>query len=248
MATPKLLTTSPETDRVPGVIYRIEGEIGPVLHCRLDGSLGVFFEHHILLWKSLDVQINVHPMQGAIRRFIAGMQLIMSEARGVGDIAFSRDAPGQIFPIHLPPGSGVIVREHQWLAATSQITFSPHRQRGITNMLFGGNSFWLDYFENPPDAKSEGIVWVHGFGNVFTKDLQEGESIDIEPGGWLFMDGNVTMKEKLVGLRTGLVAGKDNLILNRFTGPGRVGIQSIYYHPAHATKDNIPSLTEGADS
>jgi uncharacterized protein (AIM24 family) len=30
------------------------------------------------------------------------------------------------------------------------------------------------------------------------------------------------------GLRTGILGGTGNLVFNRFTGPGRVGIQSMY--------------------
>jgi uncharacterized protein (AIM24 family) len=35
------------------------------------------------------------------------------------------------------------------------------------------------------------------------------------------------METKLMRLSTGLVSGM-NLVFNRFTGPGRVGIQSMY--------------------
>jgi uncharacterized protein (AIM24 family) len=31
-------------------------------------------------------------------------------------------------------------------------------------------------------------------------------------------------------LRTGILGGTGDLVFNRFTGPGRVGIQSMCYH------------------
>jgi hypothetical protein len=31
-----------------------------------------------------------------------------------------------------------------------------------------------------------------------------------------------------------MLSGAGNLIFNRFTGPGRVGLQSAYYHPPGA--------------
>jgi uncharacterized protein (AIM24 family) len=34
----------------------------------------------------------------------------------------------------------------------------------------------------------------------------------------------------MVGLRMGVLGGSGNLIFNRFTGPGRLGIQSMYLH------------------
>ena len=75
----------------------------------------------------------------------------------------------------------------------------------------------------------EGILWLHGYGNVFEKVLASGESIDIEPGGWLYKDPGVRMETKIDRLSSGLFGGM-NLIVNRFTGPGRVGIQSMYMH------------------
>lgn len=237
-----------DVESVSGVSYRIEGDITPALHCKLDGSRSVYFEHHVLFWKSSDVAIKLHVGQGAVRRLITKMPVVLVKADGVGAIAFSRDAPGQIVPIHLAPGEGVIVRENQWLAATDNVAFTPRHQRGLGNILFGGNTFWLDYFEVPADADSDGVLWLHGFGNVFASELQSGESIDVEPGGWIYMTKETTMKEHPVGLRAGLMAGHDQMILNRFSGPGRVGLQSMYYHPQPAGKNAAPSLTQGTDS
>jgi uncharacterized protein (AIM24 family) len=38
------------------------------------------------------------------------------------------------------------------------------------------------------------------------------------------------MDIKVFGLKTGMFGGGGNLVFNRFTGPGRVGIQSMYFH------------------
>ena len=38
------------------------------------------------------------------------------------------------------------------------------------------------------------------------------------------------MQQHLYGLKTGVFGGSGNLVFNRFTGPGRVGIQSGYEH------------------
>ena len=50
-----------------------------------------------------------------------------------------------------------------------------------------------------------------------------------EPGGWLYKDPGVAMETKIMRLSTGLLAGM-NLVFNRFTGPGRIAIQSMYLH------------------
>ena len=40
------------------------------------------------------------------------------------------------------------------------------------------------------------------------------------------------MTQEVYGFKTGLLGGgAGNLVFNRFTGPGRVGLQSAYFHP-----------------
>jgi hypothetical protein len=47
-----------------------------------------------------------------------------------------------------------------------------------------------------------------------------------EPGGWLYKDPSVQMETNYQGLTAGLLGGM-RLACNRFTGPGRVGLQSM---------------------
>jgi uncharacterized protein (AIM24 family) len=226
-APPQVLTTEVEAGEAPGVRYRIQGELVPVLHVWLDGSIPVFFEHHVVLWKDPGLDIGMRAMKGALKRMVAGMQIFMTEARGPGEIAFSRDGAGHVFPIHLSPGNGILVREHQFLAATGHIEYTFSRIKGLGSMLFGSSGFFVDHFSA---GRQEGVVWLHGYGNVFEKILAPGEQIDVEPGGWIYRDESVNMEIKVFGLKTGIFGGSGQLVFNRFTGPGRVGIQSMYFH------------------
>ncbi|HEY6469706.1 MAG TPA: AIM24 family protein [Candidatus Dormibacteraeota bacterium] len=224
---PHLMPTSVPDGQAPGVAYRVEGELVPVLHCRLDGTNNVYFEHHVVLWKSPEMKIGMRRLKGSFKRVVAGMQIFMTEAESGGDIAFSRDGSGHILPLHLMPGQGIAVREHQFLAATGNVEYGFKRVKGISNMFFGGTGFFIDDFTA---TNSEGVVWLHGYGNIFEIALAAGEEIDVEPGGWIYRDHSVKMSQNVYGLKTGLLGGSGKLIFNRFTGPGRVGIQSMYIH------------------
>lgn len=232
---PQLLPTQITEGAAPGLRYRLEGELVPVLHMALDGQVPVYFEHHVLLWKHPHLEIGLHPMKkGLKRRVFGGLPLLLLEAQSGGELAFSRDAPGHIVALHLAAGEGIVVREHQFLAATSGVQYDYARIKGFANVMYGGG-FFVDHFLA---SDHEGVVWVHGYGNVFEKVLEAGESIDIEPGGWIYRDHSVTMAQELMNFRTGLFgAGAGNFVFNRFTGPGRVGMQSAYFHPP---------VTEGA--
>ena len=216
---PQLLPTTVADGSAPGVYYRIDGELVPVLRIWLDGSVPVFFEHHVVLWKEPALSIGIKG-NGAVKRMIAGVQLLLTEARGPGQVAFSRHGTGHMFPLHLRPGSAVEVREHQYLAATGNLEYE-----GIRNTLFGSTGFFVDRFAA---TQSEGVVWLHGYGNVFEKVLGPGEEIDVEPGSWIYRDESVRMDMQVYGLRTGILGSTGNLVFNRFTGPGRIGIQSMY--------------------
>ena len=179
MAVPVLLPTAAIEENFAGVIYHIEGELVPVLHLQLD-QVSVYFEHHILLWKHPGVHIGLKSLKGAFKRMISGMAIFMIEAKGPGDIAFSRDGAGHVFGIHLNAGESVDVREHQFLAATSGIDFTFNRVKGISNILFGGSGLFIDTFTC---AHDQGILWLHGYGNVFEVTLKAGEQIDVSRAG-----------------------------------------------------------------
>lgn len=228
MDRPKLLATALQDETFSGVTYHLDGELVPALTVELNGAQSVYFEHHILLWKHPSVNIGIRPMKGALKRMMAGIQIFVTEASGQGQIAFSRDGAGHIFGMHMRQGEELHVREHQFLAATSNIDYSFERVKGVANMLFGGTGFFIDKFHG---AHGDGILWLHGYGNVFEKTLAAGEQIDVEPGGWLYKDVGVKMETNMQRLSTGLLAGL-NLITNRFTGPGRLGLQSMYLHMA----------------
>jgi uncharacterized protein (AIM24 family) len=244
-AAPQILPTQITEGAAPGLTYRLEGELVPVLHMALDGQIPVYFEHHVLLWKYPNLQIGLHPLKkGLKRRVFGGMPLLLLEAQSSGELAFSRDAPGHIAALHLQAGEGIVVREHQFLAATGGVQYDYNRIKGFANMMYGGGFFVDEFFA----SDHEGVVWIHGYGNVFEKVLEPGETIDIEPGGWVFRDHSVQMSQEVYGFKTGLLGGgAGNLVFNRFTGPGRVGLQSAYFHPPVAEGAGGASQRGGRD-
>ena len=111
-----------------------------------------------------------HCARGSARRAFAGMPLLLLQVESAGEVAFSRDAPGHVVALHLQAGEGIQVREHQFLAATQNIEYDYSRMKGFANMVFGGG-FFIDQFMC---TSGEGVVWVHGYGNVFEKTLEAG--------------------------------------------------------------------------
>src|SRR6202522_296669 len=205
---------------------QVEGEIVPVAEIHLGANDSVFFEHHIMLWKDDNVPLSVLQLPGGLKRAFAGMPFIISVATGPGRIAFSRDAPGELVVRPLHPGMELHVREHAFLLASHSITYSFVRIKGLANALHGGNGMWMDRFVT---SNQPGLLILHGNGNVLQGTLGAGEKILVEPGAFLYKDSSVTLQTQQIQLKTGML-GHHNMYLAEMTGPGRVGIQSMYVH------------------
>ena len=208
---------------------QVEGEIVPVAEIALAAGDAVFFEHHVMLWKDGTVPLTLMPLSGGLKRAFGGMPFLISVASGPGRIAFSRDATGELVVLPLHPGMELDVREHAFLLSSHQIQYSFVRVKGLANILFGGQGMYMDRFIT---AGSPGLLILHGYGNIFERTLKPGESLLLEPGAFLYKDSSVTMDVEFQKLGTGFFGGT-TMSLARVTGPGRVGIQSMYVH--HAT-------------
>jgi uncharacterized protein (AIM24 family) len=205
---------------------QVEGEIVPVAEVSLAQGDAVYFEHHVMLWKDTSVGMTVMSLPGGLKRALAGMPFIVSIGSGPGRIAFSRDQAGELVVLPLHPGMELDVREHAFLVASNQINYSYVRIKGLRNILFGGQGMFMDRFVT---GNAPGLLLLHGYGNVFERTLKPGEMILVEPGAFLYKDSTVTMDVHPLHLTSGLFGGT-SMNMAQMTGPGRVGIQSMYVH------------------
>ncbi len=225
MAIPVLASATAQSESDASVTYQIEGGLVPVLHLELDSVL-VYFDHYVLLWKDPSVQIELKPQTKTLRRVRSGAPVLLTQAKGPGHIAFSRNGAGHAFAVHLRAGEGLDVREHQFIAATDNLDYACSKLKGPGTILFGGTSFQIDSFTCQAQA---GLVWLHGYGDVFEVTLQPGEQIDIEPGGWIYKQRTVQLQPIDHRLSSARLSG-EQISWHRFSGPGRIGLQSMYLH------------------
>ena len=214
---------------------QIEGNYVPVADMNLASGDGVYFSHHVLLWKDSRITIGAMPLKGAWTRLFAGMPLVMTQAMGPGHIAFSKDDPGELIAMPLQPGEAIDVREHLFLAATLNVTYDWF----ATNVWFTTKSgddtethypvgMNMDRFCAP---NQPGLLLLHAGGNVFVRSLGPSETILVKPTALIFKDPGVGMQLHFERPATGFSAwgawGSRYLWL-RLSGPGRVAIQSVF--------------------
>jgi uncharacterized protein (AIM24 family) len=213
---------------------QIEGTYVPVADMKLAAGDGVYFAHHVLLWKDPQVDITTMPLAGGWKRLFAGLPLVMTQAHGPGHIAFSMDNPGELIALPLQAGQVVDVREHVFLAATSNVQYGwfPSQvwfqtQNGDENETHYPVGMNLDQF----GAQTPGLLLLHAGGNVFYRTLGPGERILIKPSALIFKDPGVRMH--LHFERQSSMFNFWSTWGNRYTwlqlvGPGRIAIQSVF--------------------
>jgi len=224
---------------------QIEGLYVPVADFNLHASDGVYFAHHVLLWKDPQVQIRRMPLKGAFKRMLAGLPLVMTEATGPGHVAFSRDEPGEMIALPLQPGQSIDVREHMLLAATREVKYDWFStdvwfQTGTgkeTETQYPLGMF-MDRFTA---GATPGLLLLHAAGNVFVRDLQIDQTLLIKPRSLIYKDPSVRMGLKVDSLMASW-SRTTRVIWLHLRGPGRVAVQSAY-EPVEDAGKTITQIT-----
>lgn len=214
---------------------QIEGLYVPVADMNLAAEDSVYFNHHVLLWMDPQIQITTMSMRGGWKRMFAGLPLIMTQAQGPGHIAFSKDEPGELIALPLQPGQAVDVREHMFLAATSNIEYDWFQSQVWYRVQEGNDSetyyplgAFMDRFSSPAQP---GLLLLHAGGTVLVRELAPGEAILVKPTALIFKDPSVQMQLHLEHPNAGIFSWgswTNRSIWLRLFGPGRVAIQSVF--------------------
>jgi uncharacterized protein (AIM24 family) len=89
MQLPEPIQSTIHDESFAGVTYHVRGELVPELQIEI-ASRAVMFEHHVLLWKQTQLEIELKKLPGAMKRKIAGLEFFVTRTKGSGRIAFSR--------------------------------------------------------------------------------------------------------------------------------------------------------------
>ncbi len=258
-----------------GSTIQLDTGVVPVAELALAEGDNVYFEHHVMLWKDDRVPMTVMTSPGGARRLLGDMPFVLSVAHGSGRLAFSRDAAGVLVVLPIDPGVELEVRGHAMLLASGTVGYSFSKVPGLKTIFMAGTGMYFDRFVV---GEVPGILVLHGYGDVFQRSLAAGETIELEPGAFLYKDASVSMEvhtadiggastsaaqglqgaKQLAGrgfrglkamrglMQDGIAGAAEQLMsgggasladalsspykmsLMRLTGPGRVGLQSMY--------------------
>jgi uncharacterized protein (AIM24 family) len=217
---------------------QIEGKYVPVADFNLAAGDGVYFTHHLLLWKDDKIQVSNMPLAKGWKRLFAGLPLIMTKADGPGRIAFSKDTAGELIALPLEIGQSIDVREHVFMIGTHSVAYDWF-QSGIWFTTRNGKDTETHYpigmfMDRFTAAQAPGLLLLHGQGNVFVRNLGAAQSIFIKPTALLFKDPSVRMNlhfefpGAMYGNYQPWGRWSNRYAFLQLHGPGRVAVQSHF--------------------
>lgn len=77
MHLPEPIEAIVQDETFAGVTYHIRGGLVPELQVEV-GQASVMFEHHVLLWKQTQVDVELKKLPGAVKRKIAGLEFFVT--------------------------------------------------------------------------------------------------------------------------------------------------------------------------
>ena len=194
--------TSVDGGEAPGIEYRVEGRARP--GAPSDGSTAAVPSTSSTTSSSGRIPAATSGCTRCAARFkrvVAGMPIFMTEATGPARSRSRATAPGtssrstcsragdRRARAPVPGGDGQR-RLHASAASRASATCCSASAASSSTSFTASQGH-------------EGVVWLHGYGNVFEKVLEPGEQIDVEPGGWVYRDASVHMEPEMYGLKTG---------------------------------------------
>ena len=211
----------------------IKGTTLPVLEITLNPGEGVVSTHGELSWMSPNIVMSQTTGGGggrggflsAVKRAIGGGSFFQTQYQaqgpGPGLIAFATKVPGQIMPMPVSPGNGLLVHRHGYLCGTPGVQATAAPVAGLGAGMWGGEGFVLQRLEGSGEA------WIELSGEVSEYQLAPGQTMLVHPGHvGLFQESVSFQITRLQGVRN-ILFGDDGFHLVALTGPGTIWLQSM---------------------
>jgi uncharacterized protein (TIGR00266 family) len=207
--------------------YRIEGTTLPVVTITLSPGQRIYSSSGGMSWMTQDVEMETNTGGGLgkmFKRALSGESLFVVDYyvdRGVGEVAFSAEFPGNIIDLDLAGGQSVIVQKDSFLCAEKSVELDLHFRKRLGAGLFGGEGFMLQRLTGP------GKAFVNFDGEILVKDLKPGELLRVDTGHVAMFEPTVDFDVEVVRGFKNILLGGEGLFLATLRGPGKAYLQTM---------------------
>ncbi len=202
--------------------YDIYGQDLQYLTVELNPREKVYGEAGHLIMKSASLKMDTKLKGGilsSLKRELTGASFFVIELEGPGSAVFSGIFPGKI--IKVPMGNkGLLAQAHSFLMAEDSVKYDAKLARFSVGFLGGQGILFARFL-------GSGNVFLHSHGNLISKDLSNGETIEVESSHLMaFEDGMEYSITRVGGIRSMLFSG-EGLFFVKIKGPGRVYLHTL---------------------
>ena len=207
--------------------YSMEGSVMPLLHIVLDEGETVISERGAMVW--MDENIHMHTsshggLGGGVHRMLMGESFFVNKftaKNGPGSVSFGLSVPGKIVDFKISKEKEIICQKDAFLAASSGIKLESYVKRKLMVGFLGGEGFVLQRLSG------EGHAFLEIDGEVYKKELAEGERIRVETGSIAAFDCTVSYDIQRVKGVSNVLFGGEGMWLSTLSGPGTVYLQTM---------------------
>lgn len=206
--------------------YEIRGGAFPIVICTLHEGETIKNETGAMSFMTSGMKMETNTGGGLLKglgRALSGDSLFLNfftAENGTQQIGFSTRSPGKIIHFKLDGTNTIIGQKNAFLAAEDSVEIEIYFKNKLGTGIFGGEGFILQKFSG------EGLVFLEIDGEVIEHDLQEGETLLLDPG-------HLAAMEETVGYEIERVKGAKNILFGeglffaKIQGPGKVWIQTM---------------------
>ena len=207
--------------------YQVIGDTMPAVEMTFDqAGESMYTQSGGMAWMSEGVSMDSNMRGGlgkSLGRMFSGESIFMATYRAErpgASIAFASTVAGEVLPVDIGAGGGLIAQKGAFLCAQNSVELSVAFTKKLSAGLFGGEGFILQ------DIHGTGMVFLEIDGNKVEKVLAPGEVLKVDTGNVVAFEKTVNYEiETVKGLKN-IFFGGEGLFLTKLTGPGRVILQT----------------------
>lgn len=210
--------------------YKIIGETVPAVEVNLNKGESMYTQSGAMSWKTPGIKMETNTKGGIMKglgRMLSGDSFFMNTYTAEQDnqtIAFASTVPGAIMSFDLTGTPGLIAQKGAFLCAEPNVNLKVALTKKFSAGLFGGEGFILQ------DISGSGNVFLEVDGDKVVKELQPGETIQVDTGNVVAFEKTVKYEIETVKGFGNIFFGGEGLFLTKLTGPGKVILQTLNFN------------------
>ena len=210
--------------------YKIIGNTVPAVEVNLNKGESMYTQSGAMAWKTPNIKMETNTKGGIMKglgRMLSGDSFFMNTYTAEQDdqtIAFASTVPGAIVSFDLTGTPGLIAQKGAFLCAEPNVNLKVALTKKFSSGLFGGEGFILQ------DISGSGHVFLEVDGDKIIKELQAGETIQVDTGNVVAFEKTVKYEVETVKGFGNIFFGGEGLFLTKLTGPGKVVLQTLNFN------------------